>query len=122
MVLQEQKTEYLEEIHNKDHQYYIPSHVISPNQDGYRDFLGIEFNLDLSGYKIRAEIYDLSGQLIYVISQQIIGPQEVLKWNAVDLMGQKVPSGNYILIMQLVHPEGSKLSFKELIVVDNGKK
>lgn len=115
-------SQYLEEIHNKDHQYYIPSHVISPNQDGYRDFLGIEFNLDLSGYKIRAEIYDLSGQLIYVISQQIIGPQEVLKWNAVDLMGQKVPSGNYILIMQLVHPEGSKLSFKELIVVDNGKK
>ncbi|MBK7692815.1 MAG: gliding motility-associated C-terminal domain-containing protein [Saprospiraceae bacterium] len=96
--------------------------IISPDQDGYRDFLSIEFNLELSGYKIRAEIYDLFGQLIRVISHQILGPHELLKWNGIDKNEQKIPSGNYILSMQLIHPEGSKHVYKELIVVDNGKK
>lgn len=117
-----QNSQYLDEITKKNKPYNLSSIIISPDQDGYRDFLSIEFNLELSGYKIRAEIYDLFGQLIRVISHQILGPHELLKWNGIDKNEQKIPSGNYILSMQLIHPEGSKHVYKELIVVDNGKK
>ncbi|MBK9270982.1 MAG: lamin tail domain-containing protein [Saprospiraceae bacterium] len=96
--------------------------VISPNGDAYRDFLSIEFDLDQAGYKLRAEVFTPSGQLVKTLSNEIIGTQDLLIWAGDDNMERILPSGNYILRLSLIHPAGKRSNYSELIVVDSGTK
>lgn len=101
--------------------YTISDRVVSPNQDGYRDFLAVRFNPEKAGYKIRMELYDLSGYRWKIISHDIIGNDDVILWNGDDESGTVLLSGNYILNIVMVHPGGKSEDYKELVVVDSGK-
>jgi len=106
-------------LNDKHKLYQILNTTISPNQDGFQDVLSIQFNLDLAGYKINAEIYNLSGFLIKTISQDLIATKDFIYWFGEDNNNKPVFSGNYILNLILIHPNGSKKHFKENIKVDN---
>ena len=106
-------------LNDKHKLYQILNTTISPNQDGFQDVLSIQFNLDLAGYKINAEIYNLSGFLIKTISQDLIATKDFINWFGEDNKNKPVFSGNYILNLILIHPNGSKKHFKENIKVDN---
>lgn len=81
--------------------------------------LSIQFNLDLAGYKINAEIYNLSGFLVKTLSQDLIGTHDIINWYGEDNKNKPVFSGNYILNLILIQPNGSKKHFRENIKVDN---
>ncbi len=104
---------------NTDKPYNLSSIIISPNGDSYRDFLSIAFHLNKSGYKSKIEIYDLSGQKLKSLSYQVLSSQDLIIWNGDDDAGSILPVGNYILYMELLHPHGDKLEFKERLVVDH---
>ena len=106
-------------LNDKHKLYQILNTTISPNQDGFQDVLSIQFNLDLAGYKINAEIYNLSGFLIKTISQDLIATKDFINWFGEDNKNKPVFSGNYILNLILIQPNGSKKHFKENIKVDN---
>ncbi|MBK7810343.1 MAG: lamin tail domain-containing protein [Saprospiraceae bacterium] len=106
--------------HSKSKPYQIIDKIISPNNDGYRDFLSILFDLDQAGYKIRAEIFNPSGYLVRTLSQETIGPENLLIWSGDDDQGNIITSGNYLLQLLLTHPDGKRLKFTELLVVDRG--
>lgn len=99
--------------------YSLSSQIISPNGDSYRDYLTISFDLKKSGYKSRIEIFDLSGQMLKAVAYQLLSAQDFLVWNGEDDLGSLLPIGNYILYIELIHPEGDHLVFKERITVDH---
>lgn len=101
--------------------YHIHDRVVTPNGDGFRDYLSLEFDLDQAGYKIRAEVYDPSGFKVRELSQELVGPTEILSWGGDDDMGQILTSGNYILQIRLIHPEGRYRNYRELVVIDSGR-
>lgn len=99
--------------------YLLSSQIISPNGDSFRDFLSISFQLNKSGYKSRIEVYDLSGQKRKSISFGLLFAQDLIVWNGDDDLGSLLPVGNYILYLELLHPEGDRMNFKERIVIDH---
>jgi len=116
-------SQYLDSLdHSNSKPYQIIDKIISPNNDGYRDFLSILFDLDQSGYKIRAEIFNPSGYLIKTLSHETIGPENLLIWSGDDDQGNITYSGNYLLQLLLTHPDGKRLKFTELVVVDSGSR
>jgi hypothetical protein len=98
--------------------YSLSSIIISPNGDSHRDFLSISFHLDKAGYKSRIEIYNLSGQKIKSISHALLSANDLIVWNGDNESGSILPVGNYVLYMELLHPDGDKMQFKERLVVD----
>lgn len=105
-------------MHNMDKPYTLSSTVITPNGDSYRDFLSIQFHLNKSGYKSKIEIFDLSGQKLKSLSYQVLSAQDLIVWNGDDDASALLPVGNYILYIELVHPDGDLQEFKERVVVD----
>lgn len=96
----------------------LESLTISPNQDGDKDYLVLHLNLDREGYKAKISVYDLSGNDLAVVNQTIVGPQDILRWDGTDHDGVIFVPGNYILLIELIHPEGQTQIYKKRFVVD----
>jgi hypothetical protein len=101
----------------KNKPYIFSTHHISPDFNGVHDELVIHFNLEESGYKILAEAFDLSGFKIKTISTQILGTQDILRWDGTNEEGNKVLPGNYIIHLRLIHTKGITKNYKELVSV-----
>ena len=106
------------DLPNKDEPFTFESNVISPNQDGNNDQLIIKLNLEKPGYKSRIRVFDLSGFEISEINQFIVGTQDLIRWNVTDKNGNIVAPNNYIVVVQLVHPQGETKEYKKRLVVD----
>ena len=97
----------------------INERVISPDGNGFRDWIAIQFNLDRSDYLVLIDLYDMSGNKVKEIFHQIISPQEKVVWYGEDSSGSLLTSGNYILHILALHPEGDKKTYKDYLVIDN---
>ncbi|MFN8279556.1 MAG: lamin tail domain-containing protein [Saprospiraceae bacterium] len=100
--------------------YTITNKVISPNNDGFRDILLIEFH-QAKDSKSNIRIYDPSGNLVSIVYQDRISPNENVTWTGLDSEGKIVRSGNYILDIVLVYADGTTDHYKTSITVDSGK-
>ena len=112
-------SQHLNPVGNPVNDFYsIKDRVITPDGNGHRDFLDVFFQLKNSGYKLQADIYDLSGNLRRHLYNQILASEEHLLWYGDDDDENPVQAGNYILSLYLYTPDGNKHHFKERIVVD----
>ncbi len=86
----------------------LPYNTVSPDGDGFQDFLTIQYRVDTPGYVINAKIYNGKGQLIHnLFSIYGIGIQGSLKWDGVTSSGNKATSGVYILWVEFVLNNGT---------------
>lgn len=101
--------------------HYQPSFSslwISPNGDNWKDFLEIKFHLPKSGFNSRIEVFDLSGYRIKKLESQILASDDFVIWYGDSDQGGQIAPGNYIIRLELLHPDGDILQFKNRIVVD----
>lgn len=79
--------------------------VFSPDNDGYQDRAGIHYELDEPGYLAHITVYDLHG---YPVGDPIplatLSQRGVWWWDGLDRHRQALPSGIYILLVELIHP------------------
>ena len=92
------------------------SKTISPDGDGYEDLLSIYYLNVIPGTVVNAYVYDLSGRLIaHPINNISLGFEDFLTWDCVNNNGEKVPVGNYILLIKSFDLNGkttkTKLAF-----------
>ncbi|MBK9108949.1 MAG: lamin tail domain-containing protein [Saprospiraceae bacterium] len=99
----------------KDKPYHLNSNRISPNGDGFEDFLGLMFKIDKPAYLCYLDLYNLSGQLMSPVYRDQVYDGQLVTWLGEDLDGSPLTAGNYILNINLAHPDGTKISFKERI-------
>lgn len=105
----------------KNSEQFIPSLSsiwISPNGDNLMDFLEIKFHLPKSGFNSRIEVFDLSGYRVKKLESQILATDDFVIWNGDSDQGTRLARGNYIIRMELLHPDGDILQFKNRIIVD----
>ncbi len=92
--------------------------VFSPNGDGVDDELYIQINTNQAGYILNGQIYDMSGRMIDILfNQEIIGTNGMITWDGYLSNGVKAKLGRYILLLELLHANGSSQRFKETIVI-----
>lgn len=94
---------------------------LSPDQDGYHDFLEIHYQLPQPNMLVQADIYSLNGAHVKrLVEDQLFGTSGVLIWDGSTQYGTIAPFGIYILDFKAFSTDpgvffGRKLSFVRCI-------
>ncbi len=91
----------------------------SPDNDGFEDFLSINFNLPSNSATIRVRVYDVTGRLIRRLAQSEPSPSSgSIIWNGLDDDGHRVRIGMYIILFEAFDNFGGTVkTMKDVAVV-----
>ncbi|MFA6455498.1 MAG: lamin tail domain-containing protein [Bacteroidota bacterium] len=91
----------------------------SPDQDGFEDFLSINYSLPAKSATIRVRIFDVTGRLIRrLVQQEPSSSTGSVIWNGCDDDGNRVRIGMYIILFEaLDNFGGTVLTAKDVAVV-----
>jgi hypothetical protein len=96
----------------------LPVETLSPDADGYQDFLLINYNVDDIGYVANIDIYDATGRLIRnLVNGELLDREGSLQWDGTDNNGQKARVGIHLLTIELFNPNGTVQRFKKTCIV-----
>lgn len=96
----------------------LPVDILSPDGDGYQDFLLINYNVDELGYVANIDVYDATGRLIRnLVNGELLEREGSLQWDGTDNDGQKARVGIHLLTIELFRPDGSIQRFKKTCIV-----
>ncbi|MDX2136200.1 MAG: lamin tail domain-containing protein [Saprospiraceae bacterium] len=81
---------------------------LSPDGDGFEDFLEIQYDLPSTGYSGEAVIFESGGQPIRRLQRQtLLGSAGTLRWDGDTDEGVLARPGIYILYFELFDPQGN---------------
>lgn len=91
---------------------------LSPDGDGYEDFLDIRYQLPGSGYAATMTIYDSEGIPVRrLLRQELIGTSGALRWDGDMDNGTPARPGIYILFLEIFTPQGQIERVKKTFAV-----
>ncbi len=93
--------------------FTLQEKVFSPNQDGDKDQLLINYSLDKPGYLATVKVYNDRGYFIKTLNNNsLLSQNGILTWDGTKNNQQVASIGIYILVYELFHPDGDILSGK----------
>jgi hypothetical protein len=96
----------------------IPLPRISPDGDGYEDFLEIRYHLPETGFAATVTIFDSGGIPVKkLLRQELTGTEGHLRWDGDADNGSRIRPGIYILMVELFNPSGETHREKKTINV-----
>ena len=99
-------------------QVVFSSSKITPDNDGYEDFLLISFNLNGNGNVISAMIFDEAGNYVKKIASNLLaGPEATLIWDGTVADGTLADTGIYIVFISLFDDTGKTGKWKKVCSV-----
>jgi len=100
-------SQYTGESQNTIEAFSLPYKVFSPDDDGVKDILYIDYNLPESGYSATVIIYDIQGRPIRNLERNtLLGVSGRLSWDGTRDNGQKAPIGMYIVYINAYNTLG----------------
>jgi hypothetical protein len=91
---------------------------ITPDSDGYEDFLSIGFRFPGTGNVISVSVFDESGSFVRDIATNFYsGPESTLLWDGTAADGSPVRSGIYIILINYFNDTGQKGRWKKVCTV-----
>lgn len=101
---------------NLDIEIYPP--VFSPDGDGFNDVTTINLTCFQNGFTAKIIIFDSQGRFVRdLVNCQNIAYQSRFVWNGLDETGRKVPSGIYVVYVEVFDTQGNIKRFKKAVVV-----
>jgi hypothetical protein len=99
--------------------FQLSSKTISPDNDGYEDFLLIHYQLLQGGMVGTIKIFDAAGRLIkQLISNELLGTSGEFKWDGTRDSGVKATLGNYIVLFEAFSlSSGEKFTKTKVVIV-----
>lgn len=96
------------------------SKTFSPNDDGFQDFLLINYKVDSKGYLANVFIFDMSGRLTKTLTvNELLAAEGQFKWDGETDQVYKAPMGTYIIYAELIDPNGGVKKIKKLCVLSD---
>lgn len=97
-------------------EFSLVSKTISPDSDGYQDFLALSYTTESGGTVLNGYVYNLAGKLVHhPFNNETLGTSGLLTWSGVTDNGTKASVGNYILLLESFTLDGKvtkeKLAF-----------
>jgi hypothetical protein len=97
---------------------FLSSSKITPDNDGYEDFLTIKFNLAGNGNVISLKVFDEAGNYIRKIATNLLAAANTsLIWDGTADDGSLVPTGIYIILINLYDDTGKTERWKKVCTV-----
>ncbi len=98
--------------------FEIPEPTFSPDGDGYKDFLAINYSVDKPDYLVKVKIFDSEGRFVKSLANnELLGNEGFLRWDGDTDDGNKARIGIYVIALELFNPDGTKRNFKKTCVV-----
>jgi hypothetical protein len=96
----------------------LSSSKITPDNDGFEDFLAISFSLTGNGNIISVTVYDEAGNFIKKIASNLLAAPEIsLIWDGTADDGSPVRTGIYIIYITLYNDAGKTEKWKKVCTV-----
>lgn len=90
--------------------FKMASENISPDNDGYNDYLTIEYQLSQAGGMGNVTIFSSTGMVVKrLIRNELWGTEGVVTWDGVADSGMRVSRGLYIAYIQVTFPGGTSI-------------
>lgn len=91
----------------------------SPNNDAINDFLTINYNMLNPGNSISIYAFNFNGMMIRKIADnQLCGTRGTFIWDGLNQNKQKVNTGIYIILAEVLDLRGKQMKFKKAIAVE----
>lgn len=98
--------------------FSVATPVISPDGDGFQDFLLIDYQLEEAGFLANVTLFDAEGQLVKEIAKsELLALEGQLKWDGDLDNTEKARIGIYLLFIEYFSPSGKANTFQTPIVV-----
>ncbi|NJL76250.1 MAG: hypothetical protein HC892_15755 [Saprospiraceae bacterium] len=98
--------------------FSVATPTISPDGDGFQDFLLIDYQLEEAGFLANVALFDAEGQLVKEIAKsELLALEGQLKWDGDLDNGEKARIGIYLLLVEYFSPSGKVNIFQTPIVV-----
>ncbi|MBK9018257.1 MAG: lamin tail domain-containing protein [Saprospiraceae bacterium] len=111
-------SQYFENQPVADGIFEIVEPTFSPDGDGYKDFLVVNYKLDKPGYTAKVRFFDSEGRLVKLLaSNELLGTEGFLRWDGDTDDGAKARIGIYVIALELFNPDGTVREFKKTCVV-----
>jgi len=92
--------------------------LFSPDNDGFEDFLNINYLFDEPGFLANITIFDSRGALIKKLLQnELMGTTGIIKWDGGTDDNTKARVGVYVVFIEVFDLEGNLSVFKKTCVV-----
>ena len=92
--------------------------TISPDSDGFEDYLSINYQLPNSDYVATIQIYDQEGRYIkQLLNNELIGREGFVNWDGTDFNNQKTPIGKYVILITAFSLEGKSVIKEKIPVI-----
>ncbi len=113
-----QNSQFLTVDSSIDEVFSISNNTLSPDGDGYEDFLLINYKTSQSGYLANIQIFDAKGRSIKkLVSNELLATEGTFKWDGDKDDGRKSRIGIYIVWIEYFNPEGNVNYLKKTCVV-----
>ncbi len=107
----------------KNSQYHLSNNVLnqvsvdpecfSPDQDGLDDYLNIRYQLPEPGFMANVLVFDHKGSMVrHLLKNELLSPEGIWLWNGLDDNAAKVPSGIYVVWVELFNLKGETMRYK----------
>jgi len=91
---------------------------LSPDGDGYEDYLDIRYALPAAGYAATLTIFDSEGIPVkHLLRQQLVGTEGSLRWDGEIDDGSPARPGIYILFVEVYAPSGEVKQEKQVFAL-----
>ncbi|MAC96250.1 MAG: hypothetical protein CMC96_12210 [Flavobacteriales bacterium] len=92
--------------------------TFSPDNDGYQDWLNINYQFPESGNVANVKIYDRQGRLIKeLIKNELLAKSGTFKWDGITEDNNKARIGIYVIYFEVFNPNGDQKVYKKTAVV-----
>ena len=91
---------------------------LSPDGDGFEDFLFVHYKNDKQGLTASGKIFDLDGRLVKNwFPSETLATEGGLRWDGDTDDGTKAPIGIYVIYIQYFSPDGTVGNWKKTVSV-----
>lgn len=98
--------------------FTLSSDKISPDEDGFKDLVLINYKLESPGFTVNIDIYDSSGRKIkQLANNELAGSEGSFKWDGTTDESTKARLGIYIIFIEYFNLQGTVIQQKLPLVV-----
>ncbi len=98
--------------------FSLEPELFSPDNDGYNDYCFIHYRAAEPGYVANISIFDASGRIVCHLAQNItLGSSADFRWDGLNERKQKLPSGVYVVMMEIFNLQGKTKKWKHAVVL-----
>lgn len=94
--------------------FWLAQKTFSPDNDGFEDFLQINYEMEIPGYIANIKIFDAAGRFVKDLStNELLATEGFIKWDGTTHERRKARVGIYIIWIQIFSPDGDVKEFKK---------